>query len=538
MPSLPLPTRPEAQAIALALASAIALSAAWWTPLLAPLLFVAFVPLLLLQDKLEAEGGADGVRLFRLAFLSFGLWQLSGTWWAARLHWGATALPVLLGGLGMAGVFWLFHLAKKRLGHSFGYMGLLLFWLAYESLQQQGALGFPWRDLGVGIGALGGWVGWYAYLGTPGGSAWVLLVNLLVHRTLRSWLRQTPLRWVWPVGALAVLAAVVPPLAWAGLKPAPSAQAGQLRVGLVQNLLDPLEKYDSSTFARQEADLLRLAELAIAQGAELVILPETSWPRGVWDGQADSALGPLLELGRRSGADILVGVHSFERLPAGHDEPLANPSPQGDFLARNSSLLLHQGRVLDIHHKSKLMPGAETVPLGDRWAALNRLSARFGEAWGPLAPDPSPRSMAGPDSLSLAVLLCWESVFGGYAASLWAPGPGLVVVQTNDGWWGDSPVMDEHLAHARLRALEAGRWLARAGSNGGTAFIAPDGSLAERAPDWQEAVLVRDLPLLDGQGSFAQNGDPVGKLARFFGALLLLYLFAAPARDKSRRPTR
>lgn len=72
--------RPHFSNIALALASGLLLSAAWWGPWLAPLLFGAFLPLLFLQEKLQEEGQGEGLRVFRLAFLAFGLWNLLGTW--------------------------------------------------------------------------------------------------------------------------------------------------------------------------------------------------------------------------------------------------------------------------------------------------------------------------------------------------------------------------------------------------------------------------------------------------------------------------
>ena len=86
------------------------LTAAWPTWGVTPLIFIAFLPLLLMEDRIaQGERG----RMFWLSFLTFLVWNVATTWWV----WNATpaaTLAWILNALFMSIVFYVFHLTKKK----------------------------------------------------------------------------------------------------------------------------------------------------------------------------------------------------------------------------------------------------------------------------------------------------------------------------------------------------------------------------------------------------------------------------------------
>lgn len=105
----------------------------------------------------------------------------------------------------------------------------------------------------------------------------------------------------------------------------------------------------------------------------------------------------------------------------------------------------------------------------------------------------------------------------------------MLVVVTNDAWYGQSPAAWQHLQAARMRAVESGRYVLRAANTGVSAIIAPDGNITTTAPWWTQAVVKGTYRLSDVVTPYQKWGDlPVLIIA----ALLLL---AAGLRKKKWR---
>ncbi len=90
----------------------------------------------------------------------------------------------------------------------------------------------------------------------------------------------------------------------------------------------------------------------------------------------------------------------------------------------------------------------------------------------------------------------------------------LLVNVTNNAWFGDSAAPHQQLQMARFRAREAGRYLARATSNGVTAVIGPDGAITARARQFEAEVLLARVQPRQGLTPYAHTGNwPVLGLA-------------------------
>jgi len=122
----------------------------------------------------------------------------------------------------------------------------------------------------------------------------------------------------------------------------------------------------------------------------------------------------------------------------------------------------------------------------------------------------------------LGLTICFEDAFGREQLRVLREATLLVNV-TNNAWFGDSTAPHQHLQIARMRALEAGRYLVRAANDGITAAIGPHGEIAARLPQFEEGVLRVEVQPMSGLTPYARLGNYPVVLAA--GLLLALALW-------------
>lgn len=250
--------------------------------------------------------------------------------------------------------------------------------------------------------------------------------------------------------------------------------------------------------------LLDLTAAPPAPGAprpDLVIWPETAIP---W--LLEDAAGVLAEIaGAGQGARVILGLQRRDGAGAWFNT-LAVTDPDGGVQA-----------LYDKHH---LVPFGEYMPLMALFARAGIFGLATGETGGYAAG-------SGPQVLDLGTagrvlpLICYEAIFANDIAR--APGRADWMVQiTNDAWFGQLAGPWQHLALARLRAVEQGLPLMRAANTGISAAIDPYGRVIAALPLGESGFLDAGLPAPLPPTFYARYGDwPV------FALLLLAGLFLA-----------
>ncbi|MGB9876359.1 MAG: apolipoprotein N-acyltransferase [bacterium] len=151
----------------------------------------------------------------------------------------------------------------------------------------------------------------------------------------------------------------------------------------------------------------------------------------------------------------------------------------------NSALLFSpEGKIIGRYDKVHLVPFGEFVPWRKNFPWLKKLGVRDfdftpGNKWYPLHCD----------GFSLGTMICFESIFPNIAREYALRGADILVVITNDSWFGRTWAAEQHLAFSSLRACEEGRYLLRATTTGISAIIAPNGKILKRADLFQPALL-------------------------------------------------
>ena len=345
--------------------------------------------------------------------------------------------------------------------------------------------GFPWLSAGYLTGPV--FAGkWPATLASLGG---VYLVGWLTAALAGACLIVLRSR----SGGLfraAMLLVLLGGVAGLGQLPAPAADIsaiGDLRVRLVQGGIPQERKWLPEEF---EPTLLTYETLSFARPwqdvpavrPELIIWPEVAIPST-----------------RETMADYL---EEMDRLTRERDIALAlgilTDTGKGRF---NSLIVLGNGE--GVYHKSHLVPFGEFFPVPDAvrdWLLRMRLPASD-----LLAGPPTQAPLRAGEAICGASI-CYEAAFGNQQRA-WTPWAQVLINVSNDGWFGDTVALEQHLDMARMRAMEAGRYLLRTTGTGITAVIDPTGKIRARLPKYEAAYLDALVPRLSGSTFYARYGD-------------------------------
>jgi apolipoprotein N-acyltransferase len=277
----------------------------------------------------------------------------------------------------------------------------------------------------------------------------------------------------------------------------------QVSVVLVQGNIEQGQKWDQatalSTFERH-LDLTRQGAAQAGAGTAVVVWPETASPFHV-----TTDAGARAAIVTAANVTSLIGSVRFD----------ADDQPRNSLVALQGA-----GRPAAIYDKAHLVPFGEYPP---DWMPLP-IQLVPGNGFG-RGPGPVTMHLAGLPPIG--PLICYEAIFPGDVVDE-QDRPSWMVNITNDAWFGNSTGPRQHLAAARLRAVEEGLPLMRAANTGITAGFDAFGRELGRLGVGQAGVLVLKLPPALPPTMFAQLGLalPIGL------AVLVLVLAAGLARRK------
>ena len=276
-------------------------------------------------------------------------------------------------------------------------------------------------------------------------------------------------------------------------------------VALIQGNLDQNVKWEPTMQRLTVQRYLTLSREALAfpephaGRPSLLIWPETAMPfnyeiHPVFPDQ-------IREQARREGVAILLGAPGFRRNLDGSTSTFNRAYLVGadgnDIGYYEKEHLVPFGeympRYLDIPFLRPLLQGVGNFTPGERTDPLRGavLSGKGENGESCLAGGGHP---GGP--LVLGPVICYEAIFPELARKQVQLGATLLVNISNDAWFGLSSAPEQHLQQSVLRAVEQGRWLARATNTGISALIAPTGTISMRGDLFKaEVVAGKVVPL-------------------------------------------
>lgn len=244
-----------------------------------------------------------------------------------------------------------------------------------------------------------------------------------------------------------------------------------------------------------------LTKKAWDSNAELVLWPETSYPYGVPEDQFDT----IKFLNRDTlKAPMLIGTVIYKK--DNNKRVVYNGAIHVD---TNASIVSH-------YKKIHLVPFGEYLPFEKYLGFMKSLTQGVG-VFTP-GKDYTLFDLLG---VKWAPLICFEDIFTRYSRRFKQKGADVLVNFTNDAWYGDSSMQDQHLTFTQFRALENRLPLIRATNNGLTAVIDATGSVVDRLEQYQTGLLLHELNIEKGPSFFSKHGQP-WIIAIFLTALGLL----------------
>ncbi|MDX1409361.1 MAG: hypothetical protein R3330_14540, partial [Saprospiraceae bacterium] len=263
--------------LVLSVLSGVFLSLGFPVSPLTPLMFVGFVPLLMISHGLaQWKDGPARWSMFRYAFNAFLIWNVCTTFWVINTSFLPGIVANVLNAMIMAGVFTLIHQAMTVLKGRLPAVALISIWISFEFLHLYWQISWPWLNLGHAFAQYPSWVQWYEITGIFGGSAWILLVNYLIWQ-LAVQFRQTKqvhrLR-AGLVGGLILLPIAAGVIRWATYP----LEDGSVNVAVIQPNFEP--HYEKFVFSQQEQvdRFVRLSQSVIDSTTDYLVFPETSFP--------------------------------------------------------------------------------------------------------------------------------------------------------------------------------------------------------------------------------------------------------------------
>jgi apolipoprotein N-acyltransferase len=385
-------------------------------------------------------------------------------------------------------------------------------WIVSEWLRSWLFSGFAWNPLGIALlgpfkwpalATVAPWLGTYALSGLA-----VLLAG-------GWWQALRKRRAGWRDGALVLLP-------WLLMLQPGALQASDPITGLRYTLVQPDIRQeglnDPATFEDQFAKYAALSRVAPAT-KRLLLWPESGVPDYLRDGYPANTYGwtyggdPALaraRLGRVAGANALL-------LTGTSDLEFKGGEVAG---ARNVVTALDgTGAIRGSAAKSHLVPGGEYVPL--RWLLEPLGAARLVPGDIDYWPGPGPKTLDLGQFGKVGIQICYEIIFSGQVVDR-AHRPDFLFAPSNDGWfgaWGPP----QHLAQARLRAIEEGLPVLRATTTGISAVIDADGIVRQYVPRHVAGRLDGIVPAAHAPTLFAKLGNllPLGWAIALLGLSLV-----------------
>lgn len=273
--------------------------------------------------------------------------------------------------------------------------------------------------------------------------------------------------------------------------PAPAADAPVLR--LIQPNAPQDQKWDPEMIPMFFNRMVDYS--AAAPKPDLILWPESSVPELLE--RADNILGYISDTA--GGVPLVLGIQRSE----------------GAAFYNSTVLVDATGQPREVYDKHHLVPFGEYMPFPQFWLRLGitglaaRVDTGYSSGDGPAVMD-----------LGLATaipLICYEAVFPRYARV--APRPDMLLQLTNDAWFGKFSGPYQHLAQARMRAIETGLPMIRVANTGVSAVIDAKGRMTHHLPLGEAGFLDAPLPPALPPTIYARTGDwPVFVLLIFLAS--------------------
>lgn len=501
---------------------------AWPIQDLSFFIFIAFVPLLLIEDGLQSNINSSSI-LFRYTFLSFVLLNLACNYWI----WNASAIgmviAVLLNAFLMSLVFLAYHFVKKRTNSFLSSIFFVSFWIAMEYFNHHWDFSFPWLTLGNAFANNVKLIQWYEYTGVFGGSLWVLSVNFLLFNAINNYHNNKYKTYkIIKTLSLPFAVLIIPTIVSILLYSNYIEKNNPCNIVIAQPNIDPYrEKFSGLTEQAQLNRLIHLSDSVAQNNTEFFIWPETALQNNLPEETLESndlIISSRSFLSKYKNGNILTGADTYKTYTSA-ETITARKFRTGEccYDAFNTALLIENDPGIQIYHKSKLVAGVEQMPYPGLLKFLEPLALKMGGTFGSLGTQKERTVLYTKSGIGVAPVICYESVYGEFVTEYIKNGAQFIAIMTNDGWWGNTAGYKQHASYANLRAIETRRSIARSANTGISSFINQKGEVIQKTEYWKMDALNGNINLNEEITFYVKYGDWLAYSISLISILILTY---------------
>lgn len=384
---------------------------------------------------------------------------------------------------------------------------LLPIWLLAEFLRGVFLTGFPWLTLGYS--QINGPLSVFApVIGEKGISALVITISISLVYAIKLNSKNERTKRYLSIAALmliAIFTLLLSKISWV------TVTGKSVTTAIVQgNIKQELKWAPEQTWPT----MLTYLDLTRKNfPAELVIWPESAITAVEPSTQAQEFLQIAQSSALLNNSSIISGIIDYDTNTRNYYNNLIvigkyNAEDQlGGYQYNNSNR----------YAKHHLLPIGEFVPFA-KW--LRPLAPFFNLPMSSFSRGNYQQSNLQANGYQLLPLICFEVAFAEQLSANFSNQTDLLLTVSNDAWFGDSHGPHQHLEIVRMRALEFGRPFLRATNNGITAVVDHQGRIIKQIPQFEEAVLKSEVPLVTGVTPYARYT----RLIDFSIVLILLLL--------------
>ncbi|GAA4769513.1 apolipoprotein N-acyltransferase [Stakelama sediminis] len=383
-------------------------------------------------------------------------------------------------------------------------------WILTEWLRGTLFTGYPWNPMAViwlpvgGVAHLASWIGTYALSGVT-----IVVAAAILAAVYRQW------RLPAVVMVLLIVRGIIIPHA-----PPPAANAPHVHV--VQPNIGQQAVHEDDYAGRVLRKLLALSGRP-GPVPRLVVWPEGMVNYYIEDGYPVEWYGGIDPRSVRAAIASILGPHDMALV--GGTALFFNQQQQITGAGNSVFIVDPAAKLQGRYDKAHLVPYGEYLPM--RWL-LGRLGvARLVMGDIDFIPGPGPRSYAVSGFGNIGMQICYEIIFSGHVVDE-AHRPDMIFNPSNDAWFGKwGP--PEHLAQARMRAIEEGLPILRSTPTGISAVIDADGKLVAHIPQGVAGAIDVPIPAKKPPTLFSRVGN---RMALIVGVLFLIGAVAFRRRSR------
>ncbi|PKL83601.1 MAG: apolipoprotein N-acyltransferase [Ignavibacteriae bacterium HGW-Ignavibacteriae-3] len=423
----------------------------------------------------------------------------------------------------------LYHFSRKAFGKLKALMLLPFYWVTFEYLYSITDARFPWLTLGNCLPYFNTFIQIADIVGVYGISLIILFVNIFIYLSIKN-LKQN--RKVDNRFAMAAVLLFFFVLVYGTIRiNSFTLSEKKIKVGLIQPNLNPWNKWKDGNLDEQLTQYLSLSDKAVAQNAKLIVWPESALPVYLLSGNYDREVSRINEFVSLHNIFLMTGMPDINFYFNRKDAPVdAKETKSGTLYTSYNSILYFSPETdaVQKYGKIKLVPFGEHVPfveefpfLGDfiKWevgisswnVGKNQTVFNFNKN--------------GISSVRAGGVICIESIYPEFVAGFVQRGADLIVVVTNDSWYGYSSGPFQHKEISVLRAVENRKSVVRTANGGVSCIIDPMGRTVASTKLFTKDILVNDAVIQEGMTFYSAYPFTIPYLASLISIVTILFFY-------------